>query len=99
MAAALLIEGSANGANSWSASSSFRGRVNAFADAGTWTGTISVQRRFLKSTGTYTNWLSFIEFTDGGGTETFVEHEDGVQYRIGTILGVTGGPVYVRLSQ
>lgn len=99
MAAALAIEVTLGATNVWSAPQTFRGRVNAYVE-GTFTGHVRVERRFPKLNSTFTAWMPFLDFNGAGGLQTFVEHEDGVQYQIGSDPSAFSGTgVFARLSQ
>jgi hypothetical protein len=102
MPAALVVEAIITGANQFTAATSFRGRVNVYVEdtATPWVGWVQLQRRYQKADSTFTNWET-IEAYNQPGTSIFVEHEDGVQYRLGVPTGeaLTGGTPYVRISQ
>lgn len=102
--AALLKERVITGADQWTDSFSFRGRVNVFIEntASAWAGWVHLQRRFKKAdTVTYVEWET-IEAYNQPGNRTFVEHEADVEYRLGVPSGeaLTGsGTPLVRVSQ
>jgi len=66
--------------------------------AGTWAGTVTLQRRFGSS-----DTLSPRDVTDGSWTanaeKSLYDHEEGVQYRIGMKIGhFTSGTCQLRLG-
>jgi hypothetical protein len=100
MPAALVIEATITGANQFTSETSFRGRVNVYVEdtVTPWIGWVHLQRRFQKTDGSFTAWET-IEAYGQPGNHVFVEHEDGVQYRIGAVDALSGGTPYVRISQ
>jgi hypothetical protein len=99
MPAAVALETTVSDVNEWTDPQAFRGRVNAYVE-GTFTGHVRVQRRFTKGDATQSAWMNFLDFSSAPALQTFVEHEDGVEYRIGSDASAFSGTgVYVRLSQ
>lgn len=103
MPAAQAVEATITAANIFTAPIAFRGRVNVYVEdtVTPWVGWVHLQRQYVKLDGTTTNWET-VEAYNQPGNHVFVEHEDGVQYRLGVPLGsplTGGGTPYVRLSQ
>lgn len=87
----------------WSEPLAIRGRVNVYIDDTSptpWKGWVHVQRRFQKVDEEFVEWQTVVSYNTPG-YRFFVEHEQGMQYRIGVPSGgaLVGGAPYARLSQ
>lgn len=100
MPAAKYVEATLSTAGTFTSAMEFRGRVNVLiAETETpWSGTVNLQRRYAASGGGFSEWMT-VAVMIISGLWSFVEHEQTVEYRVGTVGGLSGDTPLARLSQ
>ena len=98
--AARYVEAVIGAAGTFTEPGQFLGRVTALIEETSppWVGRCVLQRRYRKDDSSWSPWLTVAAIVEASAN-AFIEHEADVQFRLGTVSGLTGGTPTARLSQ